>query len=273
MPNDSEILKRKIEDTRRVIREAFEKFAPEDLAVAWTGGKDSTLLLWHIRGICAEDNQPVPACFCIDEGDMFPEIQQFLERYTGEWALSFELIHNHDVSKAAGGVLGAEVRVIDLDERNRTEVERQGYEEDTFDYEPESYVGNHLMKTVTMNRYLEEKGIRGVFEGIRWDEQSARREETHFSHREATEFSPAHDRICPLLHVAERDIWDITFGARIPHCGLYEQGYRSLGTRVSTNKQADVPAWEQDLENTLERGGRRQDKEDLMEKLRGLGYM
>ena len=63
------------------------------------------------------------------------------------------------------------------------------------------------------------------------------------------------------------------FALGIPHCTLYQQGYRSLGARVSTNKQADIPAWEQDLENTFERGGRRQDKEDLMEKLRGLGYM
>ena len=273
MPEDREVLERKIADTRRVIREALQANATEDLAVAWTGGKDSTLLLWHIRGVCAEDHLPVPGCFCIDEGDMFPEIQQLLERYADEWNLSFDLIHNHDVSKAAGGVLGAEVRVSELDARNRAEVDRLGYEEDTFDYEPESYVGNHLMKTVTMNRHLEEKGIKGVFEGIRWDEQSARREETHFSHREATEFSPAHDRICPLLHLTERDIWDVTFASGIPYCSLYEQGYRSLGARVSTTRQAEVPAWEQDLENTLERGGRRQDKEDLMEKLRGLGYM
>ena len=32
-------------------------------------------------------------------------------------------------------------------------------------------------------------------------------------------------------------------------------------------------AWEQDLENTTERGGRGQGKEAVMEKLRDLGYM
>ena len=273
MPELTDLLAKKTEDTRKVMREAFGKYDPKELAVAWTGGKDSTLLLWHLRGVCAEDDVPVPRCFCIDEGDMFPEIKTILDRLTAEWGLTFDLIHNDDVSKAAGGVLGAEVKVSDLDERNRAEVERLGYEEDTFDYEPESYVGNHLMKTVTMNRYLEDNGIRGVLEGIRWDEQTARKEETHFSHREATEFSPAHDRICPILHFTERDVWDATFALEISHCTLYQQGYRSLGARVSTNKQAEVPAWEQDLENTLERGGRRQDKEDLMEKLRGLGYM
>jgi len=34
-----------------------------------------------------------------------------------------------------------------------------------------------------------------------------------------------------------------------------------------------VPAWEQDLENTEERGKRRQDKEKAMERMRQLGYM
>ena len=34
-----------------------------------------------------------------------------------------------------------------------------------------------------------------------------------------------------------------------------------------------VSSWEQDLENTPERAGRRQDKEKAMERLRKLGYM
>jgi len=36
---------------------------------------------------------------------------------------------------------------------------------------------------------------------------------------------------------------------------------------------SDIPAWEQDLENTVERAGRRQDKEEAMDRLRKLGYM
>jgi len=59
----------------------------------------------------------------------------------------------------------------------------------------------------------------------------------------------------------------------VPYCSLYEQGFRSLGARVTTRKTGDVPAWKQDLTTNPERVGRRQDKEGLMGKLRELGYM
>jgi len=272
-PRNVELLARKVADTKKVIREAFEKYDHDDLAVAWTGGKDSTVLLWILREVCNEDGRPIPRCFCIDEGDMFDEIRRFLDEHARAWDLKLEIIHNDDVSRAAGGVLGAEVTVADLNERNQAEIERLGYDEDTFDYEPESYVGNHLMKTVAMNTFLERNGIKGVFEGIRWDEQTARANENHFSPRPASEFNPAHDRISPILHFTERDVWDATFEYDIPYCSLYEQGFRSLGAKVTTTKTTDTPAWQQDLENTSERGGRRQDKEGLMAKLRELGYM
>lgn len=266
-------LEKKIAHSRQVIGEAIDRYGLEQVHIAWTGGKDSTLVL-HIAHLeCQARGIPMPKCFCIDEGDMFDEVRAFLAEHAKTYGVELELIHNDDVSRAAGGVLGAPVRVADLNARNQAEVERLGYDEDTFDYEPESFVGNHLMKTVTLNTYLERTGIAGFMEGIRWDEQGARANETYFSPRKKTALSPEHMRICPILHFTERDVWDAHFLLNIPVCSLYSQGYRSLGARVTTTKTEDIPAWEQDLENTSERGGRRQDKEHLMAKLRELGYM
>lgn len=267
------MLAKKVEDAKNVIRETLAKFGPESLRIAWTGGKDSTLVLWLVREVCRESGRPLPKCFNIDEGDMFPEIVEFIEAVKAEWGVEIIHIHNADVSTAAGGKLGAPVRVAALDERNRREIERLGYEEDEFTYEPESFVGNHLMKTVTMNRYLEDEKVAGLFIGVRWDEQAARANEQYFNLHDATTYNPEHMRIHPILHFLERDVWDAHFQYGIPLCKLYRLGYRSLGARITTSRQQDVPAWEQDLEGTYERGGRRQDKEELMARLRQLGYM
>jgi len=64
------------------------------------------------------------------------------------------------------------------------------------------------------------------------------------------------------LHFTERDVWDTNHAFNIPYNELYAKGYRSLGAKSTSKKFADIPAWEQDLENTGERDGRRQDKEE-----------
>ena len=61
--------------------------------------------------------------------------------------------------------------------------------------------------------------------------------------------------------------------ADIPISPKYFEGFRSLGTERGSAKSDDRPAWLQDLDGTTEREGRAQDKEDLMERLRDLGYM
>ena len=267
------VLVKKIDDSKKVIHEAFDRFPPEELAIAWTGGKDSTLTLWIIRQACQERGLKVPKCLVIDEGDTFGEIEDFVEQVKKEWDLDVEVSKNEDVLKAAGYRLGSLVKVADLNERNRAEIQRIGYEEDEFPFEAESFVGNHLMKTVVFNQFIERNNVKGIFQGLRWDEQAARRKDQYINEREEGYLSPAHIRICPILHFTERDIWDTTLTFGIPFCELYKHGYRSLGAKTTSRKSSDVPAWEQDLEHTGERDGRRQDKEKAMERMRKLGYM
>ncbi len=119
----------------------------------------------------------------------------------------------------------------------------------------------------------EDHGVKAVFQGLRRDEHVARKDDEVFEEVEAAEMIPAHTRIKPILQFTERDIWDTTLYFDIPYCELYEEGYRSLGAKTTSQKFTDRPAWEQDLENTEERAGRRQDKEKTMERLRKLGYM
>jgi phosphoadenosine phosphosulfate reductase len=272
-PERVEELKQKIAKTKEVFQQAFERFAPADTRLIWSGGKDSTLTLWICRQVCQDKGLPLPKAFTIDEGDAFEEIDEFLHRYSREWNVTLEWGRNEDVLKAAGYTLDAEVKVADLSERNQAEIRRIGFDLQAFPFEAESYVGNHLMKTVVFNTYLEDNAVKAVFQGLRWDEQKARAKDPYYEDVPAAELTPAHSRYRPILHFSERDIWDTTLYFDIPYCPLYEKGYRSLGAKTTSLKMADEPAWKQDLENTEERAGRRQDKEKTMERLRQLGYM
>jgi phosphoadenosine phosphosulfate reductase len=109
-------------------------------------------------------------------------------------------------------------------------------------------------------------------------------------------------RVHPILQLDERDIWDVSWfhmvpditgvdinsypeteddlpegltKADVPISPKYWAGFRSLGSEVSTDKSDEIPAWLQDVENTKERAGRAQNKDDkeIMDKLRKLGYM
>ena len=269
-----EELKGKIEKSKEIFKQAYDRFDAKDMRLIWSGGKDSTLVLWICRQFCQENNLPLPKAFTIDEGDAFEEIDEILKKYAAEWNVELDWGRNEDVLKAAGHKLNADVKVADLNERNKAEIKRIGFELDKFPFEAESYVGNHLMKTVVFNAYLEDNNVKAVFQGLRWDEQPARKKDEYFDDVEAAELTPAHTRYRPILHFTERDIWDTTLHFKIPYCPLYKQGYRSLGAKTTSNIAAEgVPAWEQDLENTVERAGRRQDKETQMERLRKLGYM
>lgn len=258
----------KIEKSMTVIRQAFEEFPGDKIAVAWTGGKDSTLILWLAIQVCKKREYPLPKAMFINEGHVFEEMIEFVEEWSSEWGFEVDFVQNDDVLNLVENV-GDPVYVSELSERNQMELERLGFEGDQFPFEPESYIGNHLMKTVAMNLYLEREGYEALITGIRWDEQESRADETYFSPRE----DPDHTRVHPILHFRERDVWEATHQLGIPYVKLYEAGYRSLGAKGTTEKPSDVPAWEQDLESTTERIGRRQDKEKIMERLRNLGYM
>jgi phosphoadenosine phosphosulfate reductase len=261
-------LEEKIAHSKKVIKEAIQEYGVENLAVAWTGGKDSTTMVWLFREACKELGVQMPKCMFIDEGYVFDEIWDIFNQLKKEWNLDVRIAKNTAVSDKAEKV-GDMVNVSDLNERNKTEIEILEFGDEAFPFEPESFVGNHLMKTVAMNVFMEENEVKALATAIRWDEQQARIEEDFVSPRKV----PPHMRVQPILLFKERDIWDFMFKYKIPFCVLYKEGYRSLGAKGSTTKMSDIPAWEQDLENTYERAGRGQGKEEIMSKLRDLGYM
>ena len=303
-PADYPALEDKIEKAVEVVRTGLEEY--DTPAIMWTGGKDSTLTLYFVKEVVEQFDYEMPPTVFIDHYQHFDELLAFVDRWAEEWDLEVMFARNTDVGEYVDENdldPGDEVPVEELDEHNRHHVRNiLEYEEDTFPFLLDTYVGNHLLKTVALNDTLESEGIDGIISGIRWDEQEARADETFFSSRHDPDIYPPHDRVQPILQFDESDVWDAFWFYVVPEAvdqfpddgyvpaeyddlpndlthedipvsPKYFAGFRSLGSEISTEKSDEEPAWLQDLDNTTERAGRAQDKEDLMERLRDLGYM
>jgi phosphoadenosine phosphosulfate reductase len=303
-PEDYPHIQDKLEKALEVTKRGLEEY--RNPAVMWTGGKDSTLTLYFIKEVAEQYGYETPPAVFIDHFQHFDAIHDFVDRWADEWGLDVVYARNEDVGSYVdenGLEPGDDIPVEALSDHNQHHVRNiLEYEEDTFPFLLDTYVGNHLLKTVALNDALEEHDIDGVISGVRWDEQEARADETFFSPRHDPDIYPPHDRIQPILQFDERSVWDAFWNFVVPETvdgfpddgyvpqadddlpnGLtqddipvspkYFAGFRSLGSEVSTDKAAEEPAWLQDIENTTERAGRAQDKEDLMERLRDLGYM
>ena len=296
-------LEDKIEKAIEVVETGLEEY--ENPAIMWTGGKDSTLTLYFVKEVAEQYGYDLPPAVFIDHYQHFDELLEFVDRWAEEWDLDVVFARNDDVGSYVekhGLDPGDDIDIDELSEHNRHHIrDILEYDDETFPFLLDTYVGNHLLKTVALNDALEAHDIDGVISGVRWDEQEARADETFFSPRHDPDIYPPHDRIQPILQFDERDVWDAFWNYVVPDTvagfpegyvpqsaddfpeGItqrdipispkYFAGFRSLGSEISTEKTTDEPAWLQDLDNTTERAGRAQDKEDLMGRLRDLGYM
>lgn len=297
-PDDYPTLTEKFEKGVEVIKTAFEEY--DNPSVMWTGGKDSTLVLHLIHEVAEEHGYEMPTAIFIDHFQHFDAVHDFVDDWAEEWGIEVIIAKNDDVGQHADEPNDS-VQVENLNETNQYEItERLEYEQDTFPFLLDTEVGNHLLKTVPFNQTVEEHGFDAVFSGVRWDEQEARSDETFFSPRHDEEKYPKHMRVHPILQFDEGDVWDATWQViapemvetypqgyvpdtktdlpgdltptDLPVSPKYFEGYRSLGSEISTDKSDTKPAWKQDLD-TEERAGRAQDKEGVMKRLRDLGYM
>ncbi len=302
-PSDYPTLEAKLEQAVAVTKTGLETY--ERPAVLWTGGKDSTLVLYILNEVAEEFGYDLPPAIFIDHYQHFDAVHDFIAHWADEWETELIYAQNEDVGRYVDNntiTPGDDIPIAALNEQNQHHVRTLlEYEEESFPFLLDTYVGNHLLKTVALNNALEQYDIDGIFSGVRWDEQDARAAETFFSPRHDPDIYPPHDRIQPILQFDEPAVWDAFWDVIVPESvdgyptghvpadsndlpndlsvddipvsPKYFDGFRSLGSEVSTERSATQPAWHQDLERTTERAGRAQDKEDLMERLRDLGYM
>ena len=257
-----------------IMREAFNKF--ENLAMLWSIGKDSSVLLWLARKAFF-GHVPFPCCH-VDTHYKIPEMIEFRDRIAREWGLNLIVGENTEALKAGKTFPNG----------NATRVECCG-----------------MLKKDALQSLMEDKGYTGVFVGIRRDEEGTRAKERYFSPRDKnfewdfkdqppelwdqfkTDFDDGtHIRIHPLLHWTEINIWEYIEREQIPIVDLYfDRGegkrYRSLGCAPCTSPVEStaktIPEIIEELKNTrvAERSTRAQDAESehAFEQLRAQGYM
>lgn len=192
------MLSKKIDKAKKIITKAYDNYG-NDLVIAWTGGKDSTILLNLIR-TCFNNEVPFRVVFN-DSSMEFEEVYDFIERLTNKWHLDL-LVVDHLKS--------------DL---------RKFYS--TYDVEEKKKLIS-IMKINSVNYAVRKYRIKALLAGIRWEEHVARSKEKYFSPR------PSHMRIHPILHFTEKDIWEYTKKFNVPYLSLYDKGYRSLGEKPFT---------------------------------------
>ena len=216
-------LEEKEKESRKLLKEAIEKFGMEKVAVAWSGGKDSTTVLHLIR---QEFKKVIIPVVFIDTSVKFKEIYSFRDKLAKEWNLNLIIVKNEEALKT--------IKIA----QNKEEC-------------------CYLLKTIPLREAITSHGWQALITAVRWDEQEARKNETYFSRRE----TPPHTRIHPILHFRELDIWAYIRKYNIPYCELYHKGYRSLGCAPCTK-----------IAGEAERAGRDKNKEEIMQRLRGMGY-
>ncbi len=257
-----------------VIREAFQSLDP--LGMLWSIGKDSTAMLWLVRKAFL-GRVPFPVIL-LDTGMELPEVYAFRDRLIKEWNLDC-ISHPCPPEEDMDPTLPPNTRAA-------------------------------MRKTEGLKTLLSEHNFRGMFVGIRRDEQGLRAKERFFSPRsldgswdfkgQPPEFwdqyktdvpEGCHMRVHPILQWTELDIWRYTQREKIPCCDLYfarkdkttgkMMRYRSLGEKnitfpvESSASNLDEIIAELETTRVSERAGRTMDKEteDSFERLRASGYM
>ena len=215
-------LQEKIQKSHQIIKQALQHFPSHEVTVAWTGGKDSTVLLHMIRMIF-KNTVPFPVMFN-DSTMEFEAIYDFIRFLTEKWELKLTVIPNNP---------------RELEEFQKT---KSPYRKKEL---------SRLMKIHAINRFLTTNNVKAFIAGIRWDEHRARSKETYFSPRKN------HTRIHPILHFTEADIWTYIKKFGVPYVKLYDQGYRSLGEKPFTKKaikgKGERSGREHDKEHLMEK--------------------
>ncbi|WP_147822342.1 phosphoadenosine phosphosulfate reductase family protein [Salidesulfovibrio onnuriiensis] len=172
---------------------------PVTIRVAWTGGKDSTIVLFLWKSVLEHHGLGAPRAITLDTGCKFPEVLAFRDRMALEWS-------------------------VDL------HIARPAVNLETYPVAVDKVTCCLDLKIDPLRQAIRDTGAAFLLTGLRRDEHPDRVGRDYFEPRE----SPAHTMVNPILDWCETDVWAFNTMFGLPYCELYDRGYRSLGCMPCT---------------------------------------
>ncbi len=187
--------------TRNRLLYILDHFAAHRIFIAWSGGKDSTILLYILRDIWLQQRLPGPGpkAVSLDTGCKFPEVLNFRDQLAQAWDIDLIIARpNLDLSQYP---LARDPVQCCLD-----------------------------LKVKPLQETMRLHGAQVLFSGARLDEAP------HRQNKPWLEEKDFYWQANPILHWTEMDIWSGHQLAGLDYCPLYARGYRSLGCQPCTRK-------------------------------------
>jgi len=176
-----------------------EQYGPGRVAVAWSGGKDSTAALALWREVLARTHPGVrPLALSLDTGLKFPETMNFRDALAQDWNVDLH-IASPDFSVPLPGPSDKAACCT-------------------------------ARKIEPLRAGIARLGLAVLVTGLRGDEHASRAGRPRLEPRT----DPDHLQANPLLAWTEVDVWSYTLDLDLPYCSLYDSGYASLGCAPCT---------------------------------------
>lgn len=192
-------LEEKIAATETVLAGLLDSAVPDSIRVAWTGGKDSTVVLFIWKALLDHMGLAQLRAINLDTGYKFPEVMAYRDRLTTEWG-------------------------VDL------HVARPKVDLESYPVAKDVVACCRDLKVEPLKAAIRETGATHLLTGIRRDEHPDRTDRQVMEERTA----PDHFMVNPILDWTETDIWAFHARFSLSHCELYDFGYRSLGCQPCT---------------------------------------
>ena len=234
-------LKVKINKSLQVIRHWYEAHDGK-VYVAFSGGKDSTVMLHLVRSLYPE----VKAIFC-DTGLEYPELKAFVKQTPNTEVIRPEMSFVQVVDKYGYAVVNKNVSMAISRYRNTTDPIQKEYR--MYGTKNGQFIGKagvipekwrflvnapfkisgqccDAMKKIPFHKYENETGLK-PFIGLMASESDSRK--VYYMKNGCNSFDSKYPKSLPIGFWEEENIWEYIRKFKVPYCSIYDTGVDRTG--------------------------------------------